>query len=86
VRILLLLGALAAGAVVAGCGHGTTSAPAPTTTPAAPASGASSGGGSPAGPTALPVQDVAAGSDGLTVRYADRDGSVKTLRVEDFRR
>jgi hypothetical protein len=29
---------------------------------------------------------LSAGSDGLTVRYQDRDGSVKTLRVEDFRR
>ena len=26
-----------------------------------------------------------AGSDGLTVRYRDGDGHLKTLRVEDFR-
>ena len=48
---------------------------APTATPtAAPA------------PDGRPVVTGGLGSDGLTVRYQDRDGSTKTLRVEDFRR
>ena len=82
-KILRVVGALlAVGVAAAGCGYVAASRPAPATTPAA-------SGTTPdpvPAPTALPRQDLAAGSDGLTVRYADRDGSVKTLRVGDFRR
>ena len=83
VGVLLAVGAAAA------CGYVATSPSAPTTTPAPPTPGTTSAGtGSPAAtPIVIPRQDVAAaGSDGLTVRYVDRDGSAKTLPVEDFRR
>ena len=83
-----MLGALAVGAAVAGCGYLAASPSAPATTPAPTTPGTTSGGtgNTPGTPTVLPRQDVVAGSDGLTVRYADRDGSLKTLRVEDFPR
>ena len=56
--------------------------PAPAETPAA-----TTGTPSPS-PTASRIAPAAvrAGSDGLTVRYTGDDGSLKTLRVEDFRR
>ena len=76
--LLRVAGALlAVGLTVAGCGDQAASSPAPARTPSASPSG-----------TATPIapQAVGAGSDGLTVRYTDGDGSVKTLRVEDFPR
>ncbi len=78
-RVLGSAGALlAVVAVLAGCGEGSTSPPglgAPV-----PSSPVRSGG--PVRPTADPLP----ASDGLTVRYLDRDGQIKTLRVEDFPR
>jgi hypothetical protein len=56
---------------LAGCGD---PAPAPAAPPAAPAS------------PSVPTFSTTAGSDGLTVRYLAADGSVKTVRVEDFPR
>ena len=58
-------------------------APTPTT-PAttAPAPSAPASPGTPR----LAVQDDAAGSDGLTVRYLADDGTVKTVGVENFPR
>jgi hypothetical protein len=76
----VLLAVLAAGA---GCATSEESAPSPTPTP--PASSPSS----PAPTEVLPTSTLAtgtAGSDGLTVRYRDHDGSLKTVRVEDFPR
>ena len=75
----VLLAGLAATACSAGGEPADAPVPAPTpSTSATPT------------PTAAPggriVVTGSAGSDGLTVRYQDRDGSVKTLRVEDFRR
>ena len=40
----------------------------------------------PAPTNPSPSADVAYGTDGLTVRYLDADGSIKTVPVEDFRR
>ena len=37
-------------------------------------------------PSSLPPVTTGSGSDGLTVRYLADDGSVKTVRVEDFPR
>ena len=79
----LLLAALAATACTAG---GEPAAdPVATPTPSTSASPEASPAPAPA-PDERPVVTGGLGSDGLTVRYQDRDGSVKTLRVEDFRR
>ena len=75
----LLLVGLAATA----CTAGGEPAAAPTPAPSASASPEPSTTPSPQG---RPVVTGSAGSDGLTVRYQDRDGTTKTLRVEDFRR
>lgn len=40
----------------------------------------------PAGPTLPPLDDRSFGSTGLDIRYLDRDGTLKTLRVRDFPR
>jgi len=80
---------LAVGAVAAGCGHRAASSPAPAAPPkAVPASTIPTSSAPAGGPEGTPLTrtSVGSGSDGLTVRYADRDGSIKTLRVEDFRR
>ena len=55
-------------------------APAPSDAP----SGAAPSSPAPAGTLAVP--DDSTGSDGLTVRYLGQDGTVKTVRVEDFPR
>jgi ABC-type glycerol-3-phosphate transport system substrate-binding protein len=78
---VLLLAGLAATACSAGGEQADAPVPAPTpsaSTSATPTPTPTSGG--------RVVVTGSAGSDGLTVRYQDRDGSVKTLRVEDFRR
>jgi hypothetical protein len=83
-RLLRVAGVLlVVGVAVAGCGDKATSSPAPAGTPTASANGTPT-----ATRTSTPIapQAVGAGSDGLTVRYTDGDGSMKTLRVEDFRR
>jgi hypothetical protein len=81
-RLLRVAGAvLAVGLAVAGCGDKAASSPAPARTPTATTSGTPSPGATPIAP-----QAVGAGSDGLTVRYTDGEGPVKTLRVEDFPR
>jgi len=72
---------LAVGLAVAGCGDKAASSPAPARTPAVTTSGTPSPGATPITP-----QAVGAGSDGLTVRYTDGDGRLKTLPVEDFPR
>ncbi len=64
-----------AGAV--GCGAATESSPDPTVTSSATFSASS------ASPSGLPTAQTA-GSDGLTVRYRDDAGAIKTVRVEDF--
>jgi hypothetical protein len=70
---VLLLAGLTVTACTAGGGSGT--APVPTPSPTATPSR-----------SLRPVAAGDLGSDGLTVRYQDRDGSIKTLRVEDFPR
>ncbi|GAA1834650.1 hypothetical protein ACFFOM_09950 [Microlunatus capsulatus] len=82
----LLLAGLAATACTAGGEPVSAPTPAPaSSTPAADPS-------APAGPSASPVPEArpvvrgGGGPDGLTVRYQDRNGSTKTLRVEDFPR
>jgi ABC-type glycerol-3-phosphate transport system substrate-binding protein len=77
----LLLAGLAATACTAG---GEPAAdPVPTPEPTASTSTQASPS---ATPDERPVVVGGIGSNGLTVRYQDRDGSVKTLHVEDFRR
>lgn len=90
-KLMVLAGlALAAAVVAAGCSRPVTS-PTPTATP-------SSAAATPrpaATPTAPPSPTTSAGldgtigtagSDGLTVRYRDPEGGLKSVRVEDFRR
>ena len=80
-KLVVLAGlALAVAVVAAGCSN-PSSAPAPTGTPAAAAPTPR-----PSAPTKLDGAIGSAGSDGLTVRYRDPDGGLKTVRVEDFRR
>ena len=71
-KALLRLG-LPAVAVLALAGCADPSAPVSSATPSSPHS-------------AIPLTTGATGSDGLTVRYLGDDGSVRTLRVEDFPR
>ena len=79
-KLLRLTGSLlAAGLALTGCGDAAGSSPVPATT--------STGTPTPTSrATPLAVPAAGAGSDGLTVRYAGADGSIKTLRVEDFHR
>ena len=67
---------LAAG--LAGCGE-------PTPAPAAPPASRRRRSDVTA-PAGVPTVAGSTGSDGLTVRYLGDDGSVKTVRVEDFPR
>lgn len=78
-KLLVLAGlALAVAVVAAGCSN-PSSAPGPTGTPSSTAP-------SPR-PSDAPAAVVgSAGSDGLTVRYRDPEGGLKTVRVEDFHR
>jgi hypothetical protein len=84
-KLLRTAGALLlAGVAATACPAGDERAPVPEPTPDASTS--------PEAPSATPPADRrpvvtgGLGTDGLTVRYQDRDGSTKTLRVEDFRR
>jgi hypothetical protein len=52
--------------------------PVPSSPPASPSASPS--------PSGLAPSVSGTGSDGLTVRYLDADGGVKTVRVEDFPR
>jgi hypothetical protein len=80
-RAVRIAGALLAlGALVAACSDDRE--PAANTTPAA--SDKPTASSTPSTPTAATVTD--AGNDGLTVRYLDADGKIKTVRVEDFPR
>lgn len=92
-RVLAAAGALAAAAWSAGCDDdpdpaGQAPAPSPSSTAGAsstPSGGTPKGGPSPA-QTLRALPGAEAGSDGLTVRYLNRDGTISTLPVEDFRR
>jgi ABC-type glycerol-3-phosphate transport system substrate-binding protein len=80
-RVVRIAGVLLAlGALVAACSDDRE--PAANTTPAASAKPTASS--TPSTPTTATVTD--AGTGGLTVRYLDVDGKIKTLRVEDFPR
>ena len=87
-KLLRTVGALlVAGLAATGCTSGGEAAADPVPEPSTNASTEASPAASPsAKPDQRPVVVGGLGSDGLTVRYQDRDGSVKTLRVEDFRR
>jgi hypothetical protein len=83
-RLLRVAAALlVVGLAVAGCGDPPSSSPAPAATPTSTPTGTLTPS---AAATAVAPQALRAGSDGLTVRYTDGDGSTKTLRVEDFPR
>lgn len=75
---LLATGAVLLAVLAAGAGCGTSEESAPSPTPTASAS-------SPTPTAALPIAKTG-GSDGLTVRYRDDDGTLRTVRVEDFPR
>jgi|tagenome__1003787_1003787.scaffolds.fasta_scaffold18706037_2 hypothetical protein len=55
----------------------------PVPTPSSTPSSAAPSSAAPAATLAVP--DGSTGSDGLTVRYLAQDGTVKTVRVEEFR-
>jgi hypothetical protein len=59
---------------LAGCAE--PQAPVPTAPPASPS----------ASPSGFAPSVAGTGSEGMTVRYLDADGDVKTVRVEDFPR
>ena len=85
-KLVVLAGiVLAVGVLAAGCGEPTpesTTAPVPATTPTL-----GSPSPTPSGPGGSGLAGSGtAGSDGLTVRYRDPDGGLKTVRVEDFPR
>src|SRR5215212_5274060 len=75
---------LAMGAIMTGCSDdaGRASQPPPSSSvsgPTAPASTPSSGPSAKPPSTAAPIA-----SGGLTIRFLDSDGNIKTVRVEDF--
>jgi hypothetical protein len=74
------------GAIMAGCSDDAGRASQPTPSASEPVPTAS---GSPqsSGPSAKPLPTTAPiASGGLTIRYLDSDGKIKTVRVEDFAR
>jgi len=73
------------GAIMTGCSDDAGKAFQPTPSPSAPVP--ASGSKPSSGPSAkhLPSEAPAA-SGGLTIRYLDSDGKIKTVRVEDFAR
>ena len=86
-KLLRTAGALLLAGLAAACTTGGEPAASPVPTPEPSASTeASPTPTSEPTPGERPVVVGEIGSNGLTVRYQDRDGSVKTLRVEDFRR
>ena len=56
--------------------------------PASPSAPAATPSGNPSAPVRheLTATSGTTGSDGLTVRYLSDDGTVRTVRVEDFHR
>ena len=87
-KLMVLAGlAVAVAVVAAGCSKPLTS-PAPSGTPSSAAATPrpSATPTAPTAPTALDGTIGTAGSDGLTVRYRDPEGGLKSVRVEDFRR
>ena len=80
---------LAVGVVAAGGGEpapAPAKAPAPAATPT-PSTAPKAPAGRPSGLDGSGLTGAGtAGSDGLTVRYRDPDGGLKTVRVEDFPR
>jgi hypothetical protein len=85
-KLLPAAGALLfAGLVATACAAGGGVATPPAATPSASASPDPVPTSTPA-TGQRPVVAAGVSSDGLTVRYQHRDGSTKTLRVEDFAR
>ena len=88
-KLLRTAGALVLAGLAAACTAGGEPAAGPAPTPAPSTSSSIEPSTAPIptpAPDGRPVVTGGLGSDGLTVRYQDRDGSTKTLRVEDFRR
>jgi hypothetical protein len=74
------------GAIMTGCSDDAGQASQPTPSPSVPGPTAS-GSTQDSGPSAEPLPATApAASGGLTIRYLDSDGKIKTVRVEDFER
>jgi len=73
------------GAIMTGCSDDVGKASEPTPSPSVPVP--ASGSKPSTGPSAKPLPTEApAASGGLTIRYLDSDGKIKTVRVEDFER
>jgi len=73
---------LAAGVIMTGCGDDSHAEP-PTSDPPSPVPSTPS---STATPRPAPWRSAAPeeGTGGMTIRYLDSDGKIKTVRVEDF--
>jgi hypothetical protein len=72
------------GAIMTGCSDDADEASQPTPSPSATVPTAS-GSTQSSDPSAKPLPTtVPAASGGLTIRYLDSDGKIKTVRVEDF--
>lgn len=70
---------LAAGAILTGCSDDSSPAEQPASAPPSPPQTAP--------PSPAPLRTAApAGTGGMTIRYLDSDGKIKTVRVEDFPR
>ena len=68
---------LAAGVIMTGCSDDSSPLEQPTSAPPSPPGTAT--------PSLAPLRTVApAGTGGMTIRYLDSDGKIKTVRVEDF--
>lgn len=77
---------LAMGAIMTGCSDDADEGSEPTPSPSATVPTAS-GSTQSSDPSAKPLPTTApAASGGLTIRYLDSDGKIKTVRVEDFAR
>jgi hypothetical protein len=89
-RGLWVAGALLAlGVIMTGCTDdrqpGTAGTPTTAGQPSAASSAPSTSPTTPPSKKTINPQLTGAGAGGLTIRYLDKDGTIKTVRVEDFR-
>jgi hypothetical protein len=74
------------GAIMTGCSDDAGQASQPASSPSVPGH-TSAGSTQSSGPSTEPLPSTApTASGGLTIRYLDSDGKIKTVPVEDFRR
>ena len=77
---------LALGAIMTGCTDDRQPAAGSTPTTAGQQSASSSQSGAPSDKKDPTPRVTSVETGGLTIRYLDKDGTIKTVRVEDFRK